>query len=90
MGIPTCLRGRYPLFEQRWELRDQFAEILDLMSRIECGLRSLENNNELAGVLLREIEEFRVWSWREPDRDSYFYDEIRGFYERACKILDNI
>jgi len=59
MGIlPGCLRGRYPRFEQRWELRDQFAEILDLMDGIECGLRNVDN--ESARILLKEIGEFRV------------------------------
>lgn len=51
MGTPVCLMGRYPLFNQRWDL-----ELI--MDRI--GLH--EQNNEAARILIREMEEFRMRS----------------------------
>lgn len=86
MGTPGCLLGRYPLFNQRWELRDQFAEILELMDRIELQVRSM--NDEAARILVREMEEFRVWSWHEVDRDEFFY-KIREFHNKAHHILQH-
>jgi len=83
---PNFLLKRYPLFDQRWELRDQFDQILQLMDRHTSDLQSIprdDTNYISAQILLDEIASFKVWSWGEADRDDFFYKTVQEFDKRA-------
>lgn len=86
---PYFLKKRYPLFEQRWDLRDQFAQILQRLGNHELNLQYIcdnHKNHESAQMLLKEIKEFKVWSWKEADRDTFFYEKVKEFDKRAFRI----
>lgn len=87
---PNFLLQRFPLFEQRWELRDQYADILQLMDRHTSDLQSIPRDDThytSAQILLDEIAKFKVWSWGEADRDDFFYKKIQEFDKRARILL---
>lgn len=86
---PYLLKEHYPLFEQRWELRDQYQEIIRLMETHEAHLQKIQPSEmkyASAQVLLQEMADFKIWSWREVDREDFFYKKIEEFDRRAFMI----
>lgn len=87
---PSFLKERYPSFEQRWDLRDQFIKITGLMDKNEIILKNIPQDHPnyiLSQNLIKEMEGFRYWSWREVDRDDSFYKKIQEFDERTFMIF---
>jgi len=86
---PSFLKERYPSFEQRWDVRDQYIKITERMERNTSSLMEFcpDHKNYLpAQDLLKEISEFRLWSWREVDRDDYFFHKIQEFDEKTYML----
>lgn len=89
---PSFLEQRYSAFEERWELRDQYIKITGLMETNQSRLMGLSpdhKNYERAQDLLKEMSEFRLWSWREVDRDDYFYGRIKDFDRRTFILMSS-
>jgi hypothetical protein len=56
----------------------------------ECLLLGIPEDNpnyKLAQDLLKEINDFRLWSWREVDRDDFFYKKIEEFDKRTFMLI---
>lgn len=92
--LPIFLEKRYPLFEQRWDLREQFSDIINLMELNKDILNRLLSQNhhkkEEIQILLNEMEEFRIWSWKEADRDEMFYNKIIEFDKKTFRFQNNL
>lgn len=90
---PAFLNQRFPLFEQRWDLREQFYSILILMDVNKKMLYSLLNSQptkkKQIHELLQQIDAFKIWSWREVDMDEYFYSRIQEFDRKTFELLKN-
>jgi hypothetical protein len=89
---PKILFKRFQQFDQRWELREQFQEIISLMQGNQEKLRHCIQEKKTIRrkemeTLLREMEEFRVWSWKEADRDDYFYNTIIEFDKKCFELF---
>lgn len=83
---PDFLNERYPEFHQRYHLRNQFELILHLMESNEKKLASSQNIE--ARKLLQEIKAFKIWSWKEADRDDHFYTKIKEFDKNTFLLLN--
>lgn len=90
--VPAFLRERYSSFEHRWNLRDQFEKIIQLLqnnkAKLEILIQKNINKREQAQNLIKDINEFRVWLWKEADMDEFFYEKIKKF-DRQTFILLN-
>ena len=89
---PIFLKQRYPDFDQRYDLREQFQQIILLMESNINKLESLilKNPKEIDKILclLKEMREFRVWSWKEADMDNAFYNAIIDFDKRTFQLIN--
>lgn len=89
---PPFLQERHASFSERWALRDQFEKII---YRMETVLKNLEEKKEkirdkvAVQVLIEEVKNFRVWSWKEADMDEEFYNTIQQFDRRAFQLLQD-
>lgn len=88
---PDFLNQRYQEFDQRYDLREQFQRILRLMESHQEKLESILilKKKDIGEIekLLKEIKEFKIWSWKEADMDDGFYDTIKEFDERAFMLI---
>jgi hypothetical protein len=67
-------------------LREQFEEILLHVEGNLQALKALEQDEKIK-ALIQEIESFRVYSWKEAERDEYFYEKLIEFDRRTVQIL---
>ena len=92
---PSFLNERYPEFDERYDLREQFQRIVHLMESHQNRLESMidEKNGgddlEKIQMLLKEMKQFRTWSWKEADMDEYFYNTIKDFDKRAFMLINS-
>lgn len=88
---PEFLKERYSSFEDRWNLRDQFEKIIQLLQNDKTKLEILIQKNiskkKQAQNIIKDIDEFRVWSWKEADRDEFFYNEVEKFDKETFILL---
>lgn len=82
---PPFLLERFPEFHQRYDLREQFVQILILMEK-NCKKLEKQSQSISSKLLLDEIHQFKVWSWKEADRDDYFYQKIIEFDQKTFEL----
>ena len=91
---PEMLKKRFPHFEQRWDARNQFDEICVKMQTNENDLKRLlekvGSDTDTIKFLIKEMNEFRVWSWKEADRDDYFFQCVEDFDRRTFHLLHHM
>jgi hypothetical protein len=83
---PNFLLKRYPNWDDRFDLREQFEEILLHINRNLQTLKALEQDDKIK-TLIQEIESFRVYPWKAADRDEFFYKKLIEFDRRTFSLL---
>jgi hypothetical protein len=88
--IPSYLKRQSTTFEQRWDLREDFLTILSMenhhINLLENSIKKYPQNLELT-KLLQDILQFKTWSWKESDRDEYFYKCLIEFDNRVFNLI---
>lgn len=79
---PSFLLERYQdLHRDRFKIREQFRKIVLL---IEEDIQLLQTQRDPQDQdLIEEMKAFRVWSWRDVDRDEGFYHQVMDFDRRT-------
>lgn len=89
---PAFLKERYTSFEQRWELRDQFNDIINLIEenkeKLRCMIGHRPDKKDEIEELIQQMDEFKVWSWREVDMDEEFYNRIEEFDKNTFILIN--